>query len=150
ALKPDYAEAFNNRGLDRELIQSDQRKASSFTITPSIQIPQPAPASATLKTDLQSAIALHRRGRLAEAELIYRNFLKVAPDHFDATHLLGVALLQRGQVVEGERLLAKALELNPNDPSALNNRGCALATLRRFDEALASYDKATALKPDYA
>src|SRR5262249_55668023 len=82
--------------LDRELIQSDQRKASSFTITPSGYIPQPAPASATV--NLQSALALHRRGQLAEAEEICRNILKVAPDHFDAIHLLGITLLQRGQL----------------------------------------------------
>ena len=31
-----------------------------------------------------------------------------------------------------------------------NNRGNALRELKRFDEALASYDKALALKPDYA
>src|SRR5262249_30347374 len=31
-----------------------------------------------------------------------------------------------------------------------NNRGNTLQELKRFDEALASYDKAIALKPDYA
>src|SRR5262249_45433055 len=134
--------------LDRELIQSDQRKASSFTITPSAQIPQPAPASATVKTDLESAVALHRRGQLAEAEEIYRNILKVAPDHFDATHLLGVVLVQRGRLLEGEQLIARALKINPNQPTALNNRGNALRDLMRLEDALASYDKAVALKPD--
>src|SRR5262249_26034987 len=48
--------------LNREFIQSDQRKASP-TITPSIQIPQPVPATATIKTELQSALALHQRGQ---------------------------------------------------------------------------------------
>src|SRR5262249_28341355 len=35
-------------------------------------------------------------------------------------------------------------------PEAFSNRGNALTELKRFDEALASYDKAIALKPDYA
>jgi tetratricopeptide (TPR) repeat protein len=100
--------------------------------------------------DLQNAISLHQRGQLVEAEEIYRSLLKTAPDHFDATHLLGVILLQRRQVFEGEWLIARALTIKPNDPIALNNRGNALMELKRLEEALASYDKAVALKPDYA
>ena len=56
-------------------------------------------------TDLQNAIALHQRGQLVDAEAMYRNILRVAADHFDATHLLGVVLLQRHQLVEGEQLV---------------------------------------------
>ena len=37
-----------------------------------------------------------------------------------------------------------------NVPEALNNRGMALHELRRLDEALAFYDKALAIRPDYA
>src|SRR5690349_15075683 len=68
-----------------------------------------------VRTDLQNAVVLHQRGRLAEAEQIYREILKVAPDHFDATHLLGVALVQDRRLVEGERLISKAVELKPTD-----------------------------------
>jgi predicted O-linked N-acetylglucosamine transferase (SPINDLY family) len=107
-------------------------------------------AALRLNADLQNALALHQRGRLAEAEQVYRNILKMAPDHFGATHLLGTVLLQRGQFIEGERLTAKALQINPNVPSALNNRGFALTELKRFEEALASCDRAIALKPDFA
>jgi tetratricopeptide (TPR) repeat protein len=39
---------------------------------------------------------------------------------------------------------------NPNVASVFNNRASALKELKRLDEALASYDKAIALKPDYA
>src|SRR5215471_14113507 len=100
------------------------------------------------KADMQNALALHQRGHLAEAERIYRKILKGAADRFDATYLLGVVLLQRHQLVEGERLLAKAVKLNPNDPNAHCNHGLALHELQRFDEALASYDRAIALRPE--
>jgi predicted O-linked N-acetylglucosamine transferase (SPINDLY family) len=103
-----------------------------------------------VKTNLQNAVVLHQRGQLAEAERIYREVLKIVPDDFNATHLLGVALVQRRQSAEGELLLARALKLKPNDASALNNRGLALSHLKRFAEALVTYDKAIALKPDYA
>jgi predicted O-linked N-acetylglucosamine transferase (SPINDLY family) len=99
---------------------------------------------------LQNALMMHQRGRLAEAELLYREMLELDPDDFDATHLLGVAFVQHGQLAEGEQLIARAIRLDPNDPTALHNRGSVLLTLKRFDEALADYDKAVALKPDYA
>src|SRR5262245_8037231 len=88
-------------------------------------------AASRVKAKLQNAVALHHRGQLAEAEQIYRNILKVAPDHFDAIHLLGVVLVQRRQLVEGEQLIARALKINPNDSSALNNRGIALKELKQ-------------------
>jgi tetratricopeptide (TPR) repeat protein len=115
-------------------------------------IPRRAPSvsSAKVQAALQNAVALHQRGLLVEAEQLCRNILKVAPNHFDATHLLGVVLLQRRQFVEGEQLIARALKINPNDPSALNNRGNALQMLKRPDKALASFDKAIALKPNHA
>ena len=107
-------------------------------------------ATSKIQADLQTAVALHQRGQLIEAEQLYRKILKAAPHHFDATHLLGVVLLQRRQLVEAEHLIARALKINPSDPSALNNRGLTLQELGRFDEALASYDKAIVLKPNYS
>jgi protein O-GlcNAc transferase len=114
------------------------------------RVPLASPAASKIKADLQNAIALHQRGQLVEAEQIYRNILKVIPDHFDATHLLGVALFQRRHLVEAEQLIARALKINPNAPSALNNHGNVLQDLKRIEDALASFDKAIALKPDYA
>jgi tetratricopeptide (TPR) repeat protein len=108
------------------------------------------PVASKVRADLQGAIALHQRGQWTDAERIYREILEVAPDHFEATHLLGAALVQRRQLIEAERLLAKALEIKPNNPIVLHNRGVALQELTRFEEALASYDKAIRLKPDFA
>ena len=38
----------------------------------------------------------------------------------------------------------------PDYPEALNNRGNTLSDIGWFDEALQSYDRAVALRPDYA
>ena len=40
--------------------------------------------------------------------------------------------------------------LRPISPNSINNRGNALKGLERIEEALAGYDRAIALKPDYA
>src|SRR3974390_2413114 len=101
-----------------------------------------------IDNDLQNAFALQQRGRLFEAELIYRNIVKIAPRNFHAIHLLGLVLFQRRQVVEAEQLITRALKINPNNSHALNNRGNVLFELKRFDEALASYNRALSLRPD--
>ena len=44
----------------------------------------------------------------------------------------------------------RALALNPLSPRALNNRGNALAVLRRFDEALACFNSALSIDPNHA
>ena len=40
--------------------------------------------------------------------------------------------------------------MRPDDAEVLNNRGATLRELKRYDEALASYDRALSLRPDYA
>jgi tetratricopeptide (TPR) repeat protein len=99
---------------------------------------------------LTEAIVLHRAGRLADAERIYRDILAAHPDDFDCLHLLGVISHQRGDHAQAVRRIDSALERNPENAVALNNRGNALLALGRFAEALASYDRALALQPDYA
>ena len=106
--------------------------------------------SLELASTFSQALALHQAGRLAEAEKIYGQILKVQPNHFDSLHLVGVIYAQRGNHVESVRQIDLALKINPKAAYAHHNRGLALQELKRLDDALASYDKAIALKPDYA
>jgi tetratricopeptide (TPR) repeat protein len=99
---------------------------------------------------LAQGLALHQDGRLADAELIYRKILTLAPDHFDSLHFLGVLAHQRGNHAEAVDQISRALRRDPKNAFALSNRGNALLALRRLDEALASYDAALATLPDYA
>jgi tetratricopeptide (TPR) repeat protein len=95
--------------------------------------------------NLKNAIALHQRGRLTEAEKLYRKILDSIPDHFDAQHLLGVLKHQQGKNTEALELLSAALQKRPNEAVVLSNYGAVLSELNRHDEALASIDKAIAL-----
>src|SRR4029079_14144422 len=112
------------------------------------QTEQGRPIHADVTTAFREAVALHRKGRLAEAEKCYRQILERHPDHFDSLHLLGVVYSQRGKHAEAVRQIDAALKVNPEAASALNNRGLALEKLERPDEALLSYDQAIALEPD--
>jgi tetratricopeptide (TPR) repeat protein len=98
---------------------------------------------------LSDAVALHRQGRLDEAETLYGRVLKLDREQFDALHLCGMLLHQRGKAVEADRLIAAALKLRPRSPDALSNRAQVLHTLKRHDEALASLDRALTLAPDH-
>jgi tetratricopeptide (TPR) repeat protein len=71
---------------------------------------------------LVEAFALHQAGRLAEVEQTYNRILATQLDHFDSLQ---------------------------DYAEALSGRGNVLQELRRFEEALASYDRAVAVRPDY-
>ena len=98
---------------------------------------------------IEEAVALHRQGRLDEAEKLYNRILKLRRDHFDALHLLGMLNHQRGKAGEAQRLIAAALRVNPRSPEALSNLALVLHALKRDTEALASIDKALALAPGH-
>jgi tetratricopeptide (TPR) repeat protein len=97
---------------------------------------------------LNEALALHRQGRLRDAEKIYARVLKAAPDHFDALNLLGTVKAQLGRVGDAHRLLAAAVKVNPRVPQAWLNFAHVLHLLKRDQEALECCDKACALAPD--
>jgi len=97
---------------------------------------------------LAAGVAHHQAGRLAEAEVRYRQILADAPDHADALHLLGVIAFQVGRHEMAVQLIDQAIGHNAGSSLYYSNRGLALQGLARLDEAVASYDRAVALAPD--
>ena len=51
---------------------------------------------------LERATTLHKAGRFAEAERLYRQLLDVDPDDFDAVHWLGILKLHAGALQEAQ------------------------------------------------
>ena len=108
------------------------------------------PALSELQAELQQGVAFHQRGMFAEAERLYEEVLKREPSHFDALHLLGVVALQTRRTERGVALIREAIKLNANIAVAHVSLANGLKDLARFEDALASYDQAIALKPDDA
>ncbi len=108
------------------------------------------PDAADLASLLQQALALHKRGTLAEAELRYRELLEFEPQHFDALHLLGVLARQRGQAQLAVGLIERALAVDARQAIAWCNLGTAWQDLGAADRAFAAFDRALALDPGYA
>ncbi len=99
---------------------------------------------------VERALALHRKGYLAEAESAYREILKKHPRNFDALQLLGAIELQRGNFEDAYRRCNEAIRINPRCDSAHANLGYILVALRRPSEALVSCNKALAINPRHA
>jgi tetratricopeptide (TPR) repeat protein len=97
----------------------------------------------------RAGLAHHQAGRLSEAEARYRETLAAAPHHADALHLLGVIASQAGKHDVAVELIGLAIRQEPKNAVYCSNHGLALAGLRRFDEAIASYDRALAVRPAF-
>jgi protein O-GlcNAc transferase len=106
--------------------------------------------AAQIQARFQQAMTLQQNGRLQEAEVIYRQILKLQPKHFDALHLLGVVAYQTGNFQSAIDLVGQAIGIYPNAAAFYSNRGNALLELKQQKAAIADYDKAILLKPDYA
>lgn len=107
-----------------------------------------AVSSTQLQERLAQAVALHRAGKLADAERAYRDVLVEAPDNFDALHLCGTVCVQARRPLVGIALIRKALTVRPDEPAALANLALGLRDVGRYDEALATCDRAIALMPN--
>ena len=68
----------------------------------------PDEADGDATPDIGHARALHKQGRLSEAEPIYTAALERAPGHYDALRYLGELRLQQSRAPEAIDLLAAA------------------------------------------
>jgi tetratricopeptide (TPR) repeat protein len=99
---------------------------------------------------LAAAARCYQAGRLAEAELLYRQILQAEPDHADALHLLGVLALQSGRHQAAVEYIGNALRLKPHQAAAHANLGTVHAQQGRLNEAVACFRRAVELAPQFA
>lgn len=102
---------------------------------------------AKLQSLLQSALAHHRAGRLAEAEAFYRQARTLAPQHFDVILLSGLVAYQAGRVAEALDFLGRAVRQSPRHASAVMHHGLALLAANRPQEAERQLRLAVELQP---
>jgi protein O-GlcNAc transferase len=105
--------------------------------------------NASIATTLQHALAAHQAGDLAQAEELYMRILTVDKKQFDALHMLAILNAQRGNFDHSERFFRRATEIKPDHGPCHYNRGNVLIELKKYEKAIACYDKAVALAPTY-
>lgn len=96
-----------------------------------------------------AALSLHQQGDLAQASHVYTNVLSHNPQNFDALHLSGLVAYQSGHFDAAELFFIRAMHIDPTSAALHLNRGVALMAMKRFADALASYDRAILVQPDY-
>ena len=94
------------------------------------------------------ALVLHQRGKLVEAEQLYRQVLAVDARMLAARQMLGVLQVQQGRLEDALATMQSALALNPRHAGVLVNAGNILNLMGRFAESLEHYDRALAIAPD--
>jgi predicted O-linked N-acetylglucosamine transferase (SPINDLY family) len=93
-------------------------------------------------------LALHRSGRLAEAEALYRQALAADPRNVMVLNMLGTVMAQAGRPADGLVFLEQVLAMQPRHAAAQVNYGNVLTLLGRLEDAVSAYDRALAIQPD--
>lgn len=104
---------------------------------------------ATIQQELSRGWQIHQNKQLPQAEAIYRNVIRQAPQNANAWCYLGIALHDQRRYPEAVEAYRQALAAEPAFPIALNNLGNTLRYVAQFDESDACFQKAIDLKPDY-
>ncbi|MCW5643605.1 MAG: tetratricopeptide repeat protein [Rhodoferax sp.] len=124
------------------------RPAANGPMKPPSRTSQPPPARVDWRQAVVGAIAMHRQGRLDEAEALYRQLLPLLPDDANLIHYYGVLLHQRHRVDEAMVQVRRSIELDPKVASWHNNHGNMLLDQHKPAEAAQAYLRCVTLDPD--
>lgn len=97
---------------------------------------------------LEEGLALHRRGRLAEAADVYRSLIRKSPRHADALHLLGCVELAERRTGAALDLMRRAVAIAPDVPLYRENLAEAHHRAGDREAARAECRRALELDPD--
>ena len=100
-----------------------------------------------IQKELDRAWELHRAGRLAEAEQVYRAILGVDPNQPDALQMLGQVAFAAGRLDAAIELFGRSLAQDPGQARVLVNLGVACREARRDQDAIAAFERALRLEP---
>ncbi|MGA3068131.1 MAG: tetratricopeptide repeat protein, partial [Tepidisphaeraceae bacterium] len=77
-------------------------------------------------------------------------FIEANPDHGEAIGLLGMLYLQLDRPADAARVLRNAVAQTPQSPEIQYNFGLALCANQDWTSAIAAFESAIRLRPDYA
>ena len=176
-LKPDYDDAYNNRGAAKaklgiyksaildfdRAIEFEPEDANTYKSRGATKAEQGAYGAAIsdydraieLKPDYAEAyrergVMKHKLGLYESAVLDYGKAIELKPDYAETYNGRGAAKYEQGAYGAAILDFNKAIELEPDDANTYNNRGAAKAEQGTYSAAILDFDEAIELKPDYA
>src|SRR5690242_21540363 len=101
----------------------------------------------THEARINQARAHAAQHRIAEAEAVYRDILKDAPETPEALNFVAMCALARGDFAAAQHDLERAARVNPTEPEIWKNLGIVQLAQRHGGEALDAFDRALGLEP---
>ena len=98
---------------------------------------------------LQHVVQLLEKGRLREAEALFRQILAQRPNDPELLHQHGLLLIHMREGSQAAEVLRRAIAINPKAAVYHNHLGVALAMQGQGEQAIAAYRQALALDRDY-
>jgi len=142
-LDPEYALAYNNRGLAKYYLKDYASTIKDY--------------DRAIELNPEDAIAYNNRGiakrklkDYASAIKDYNRAIELDPEYAIAYNNRGNAKDDLGDYASAIKDYDRAIELNPEDAIAYNNRGLAKDDLGDYASAIKDYDRAIELNPEYA
>ncbi len=93
-----------------------------------------------MNNDLDRAIALHKMGKLDEAEKLYLRIIETDKNNFTILQLLGTLYLQKKNFNLSEKFLLKSLKYDQLNPGTINNLGILKKNTNDFEKALEYFE----------
>jgi tetratricopeptide (TPR) repeat protein len=140
-LKPDYADAFYNRGVART--EKGDAEGALRDYNEAIRLKPDDPEAFNNRGVLR-----HARGDVEGALQDYSEAIRLKPDY--ARAFINRGNVRRGDAEEALQDYNEAIRLKPDNARAVHNRGNARYSKGDVEGALQDYSEAIRLKPDYA
>ena len=142
-LKPDFAEAYNNRGnayTDKgELDKAIQDYNTAIKLKPG-----------NANAYNNRSVAYTDKGKFDAAIQDCNEAVNLNPWHAEAYYNRGNAYTDKGELDKAIQDYNTAIKLKPEFVEAYTNRGVAYYGKGEFDKTIQDYDAAIKLKPDFA
>ena len=142
-LKPNNAEAYNNKGNILFLLEKYEASIESFKEAIKIK-PDYADAYNNLGNPLW------KQKKIDESLLSYKKAIEINPNHPEAHNNLGMGLHKLKKYETAFQSYENAIRIKPDYAEAHYNKGNLLFELEKIDKSLESYDTAINLNPNYA
>jgi len=102
----------------------------------------------TIEETFALAVKNQKKNNFQIAENLYKEALKINPNHFKSIYYLGTLLAQTKKFDLAKLLFHKAIQIEPNYAIAHNNLGNVLSELGEHQKAMSFYQMAVKYEPE--